>query len=162
MIALRLNRFPLAVVAASGLCFAGCGGPPPPPPPTVVEMTVSAASDINPDPSGHPAPVVVRIYRLATDTQFKALDYFQLADSAAAKLGPDLLGVSDVTVTPGSSQVITRELKPGEQILGVTAAFRDIDHASWRATAPVPPNRTTRFHINIEGKSVAIAREPGS
>jgi type VI secretion system protein VasD len=160
MIAMRLNGPALRLLVICSAVVAGCGGPPPPPPPTVAEITVTGAADINPDSSGHAAPVVVRIYRLAGDAQFKSLDYFQLSDSAAAKLGPDLLGTSDVTITPGGSQVITRELKPGEQILGVTAAFRDIDHASWRASAAVPPNRTTKFHINIEGKTVSIAKEP--
>jgi type VI secretion system protein VasD len=156
------NRLPLKLLFTSVILLAGCGGPPPPPPPTVAEITISAGPDINPDSSGHPAPVVLRIYRLASDTQFKALDYFQLSDSAPAKLGPDLLGTSDVTVTPGSSQVITREMKPGEQILGVTGAFRDIDHAAWRATVAVPANHTTKFRVTVQGKSVTIAKEPGS
>jgi len=40
--------------------------PPPPPPPTLVSMAVKAAPDVNPDLSGAPQPVRVRVFQLTS------------------------------------------------------------------------------------------------
>ena len=48
---------------------------------------------------------------------------------------------------PGETQTKTFELKPGVRCLGVVVLFRDIDHAQWRATAPIARERTDRSSV---------------
>ena len=70
------RRRALALIAAVGvsLTAAGCGGGPPPP--GSVDLTVTAAPDINPDTAGRSSPVVLRVFHLADPTSFLAADFF--------------------------------------------------------------------------------------
>lgn len=144
-----------ALVAAAAL--ASCGGAPAPPPPTIAAVTITAAADANPDAAGSAAPVAVRVYQLASTAAFEQADFFQLYGNEQAVLGADLLGRDEVLVTPGGSQQLVKELKPGVTAIGVVAAFRDIQNAKWRATAVPPPNKTTPVVVTIQGLNVSVS-----
>ena len=152
----------LAVAALASLALAGCGGASAPPPPTIAALTMTAAADINPDPAGKPAPVTVRIYQLASTAAFDHADFFQLYNNDQAVLGADMLGRDEVTITPGGTQQLVKDLKPGTTAVGVVAAFRDIQHANWRATAAPPANKTTAVTVAIQGLNVTLSLAPGS
>jgi type VI secretion system protein VasD len=149
----------------AGLAFllaAGCSSPPPPPepppPPGVVELTVTAAEDINPDPSGRPSPAMMRVYQLADATRFQAADFFQLTDNDAAVLGSDPVARVEFAISPGQERSLTLPLKPNAQFIGVTVAFRDIDRAGWRAVADVPPHGTTELNATLERLRISLAK----
>ena len=76
-------------------------------------------------------------------------------------LGADLLGRDEVTITPGGTQQLVKELKPGVTAIGVVAAFRDIQHANWRATQSPPANKTTAIAVGIQGLNVTVSTAPG-
>jgi len=152
----------LAVAAVAYSTLAGCGGASAPPPPTIAALTMTAAADINPDATGQAAPVTVRIYQLASTTAFDQADFFQLYNNDQAVLGADLLGRDEVTITPGGTQQLVKDLKPGVTAVGVVAAFRDIQHANWRATAAPPANKTTAITVAIQGLNVTLSLAPGS
>lgn len=142
----------------AGLALLGaCGGPPPP---TLVQLTLQAGPDINPAATGEARPVVVRIYRLGGLGAFLESDFFSLEADAAGTLGRDLVGEEALSVAPGSVQRLEREFEPEARHLGIVAAFREIDRASWRAHAPVPPNQTTRLVALIEGDQVIVQGGP--
>ena len=152
----------LGLASLAYASLVGCGGPPPPPPPTVAALTMTAAADVNPDATGKSAPVAVRIYQLASTAAFEQADFFQLYNNDQAVLGADLLGRDEVTVTPGGTQQLVKDLKPGVTAIGVVAAFRDIQHANWRATAVPPANKTTAIAVTIQGLNVTVSLAPGS
>jgi len=152
----------LTLVALAYSALLGCGGPPPPPPPTIAALTIAAAADANPDAGGKAAPVAVRVYQLAGTAAFEQADFFQLYNNDQAVLGADLLGRDEVTITPGGSQQLVKELKPGATAIGVVAAFRDIQHANWRATTAPPANKTTAITVTIQGLNVTVSTAPGS
>jgi type VI secretion system protein VasD len=131
------------------LVLAGCSSPPPPP--GVIELTLRAEGGINPDASGRPSPVVVRVYQLASSPKFDTADFFQLFDQETATLGADLSTREEVALAPGETRVITAELKPGAQFVGLVAAFRDIDASSWRALRAVPAQGTTKLAAALSG-----------
>src|SRR5258708_35444995 len=136
------RRRAFAFFLGTGLSLiTACSGSPPP---GTVDLTISAADDINPDAAGRPSPVVLRIYQLAAGTQFQAADFFQLFDKETPTLGPDLAAREEVTVAPGSTRKITIPLKPNAQTIGIAASFRDIDRASWRAAVDVAPPQPAR------------------
>lgn len=144
-----------ALVAAAAL--ASCGGAAAPPPPTIAAVTITATADANPDAAGSGAPVAVRVYQLASTAAFEQADFFQLYGNEQAVLGADLLGRDEVLITPGGSQQLVKELKPGVTAIGVVAAFRDIQNAKWRATTVPPPNKTTPIVVTIQGLNVSIS-----
>ena len=46
------------------LWLARCGAAPPPPP--VLDLTIVAGADQNPDPAGQPSPMAIRLYQLVS------------------------------------------------------------------------------------------------
>ena len=138
------------------LAAAGCT-PPPPPPPTVVEITLTATPDVNPDGSGKAAPVTVKVYQLGATGTFQKLDFFQLYGKEQAALGADLAGEDQATLAPGQSQTMTVTLKPTATAIGVLVAYRDIDHAQWRAASEPPAHKTTKLAVTV-GKLAVTAK----
>ncbi len=157
---IKVTLLGLASLAYAAL--SGCGGAAAPPPPTVAALTMTAAVDANPDASGNGAPVTVRVYQLAGTAAFDQADFFQLYNNDQAVLGADLLGRDEVTIAPGGTQQLVKELRPGVAAIGVVAAFRDIQHANWRATAVPPTNKTTPISVTIQGLNVTVSMAPGS
>ena len=143
----------LGLVAAPLL--SACGSKPPPP--TIVQLTVKAGPNINPDADNRPSPVVLRAYQLAATDSFEKADFFQLYDKDAATLGADMADRQEISVAPGDTKTVTIEFKPNAKFLGVIVAFRSIDRATWRADAPVPANQTTNVTATIDALSVKLA-----
>lgn len=137
---------PLMVVAP---VLSGCGGdeppppPPPPPDPTIVGVTLRTSALLNPDSLGRAKPAQVRLLRLGSTAAFMAADYYSLAADPAAELGGDLIGIDTLTMAPATTEVFQYELDDGTLFLGLFADYRAIENARWRATFPVPQNKTT-------------------
>ena len=123
----------------------------------MVELSFSASSDVNPDPSDRASPIIVRYYQLAGTSAFEKADYFQIHDKEGALLGPDLIAREEVPLTPGASQTASFEAKPTTKFLGVIASYRDIDNAVWRGDVPIPPNQTTKLKIQLDKLKLSIA-----
>ena len=70
----------------------------------LVPMMLSAASDVNPDATGRPSPIVVRVYQLRADAAFAAADFFALFDEEQQTLEdvvePFLLKIGFIVRTP--------------------------------------------------------------
>jgi type VI secretion system protein VasD len=152
----------IAIVGLTlALAAAACSSAPPPPaapPPGVADVEIRAASDINPDAAGRPSPVMVRVYELGGDAKFQQADYFELADTEAVLLGPDLVRREDVPISPGEERHLTLRLAPGARFIAVAVAYRDIDRAGWRAAIEVPPHGTTKLQVRLEDIQVTLAK----
>jgi type VI secretion system protein VasD len=143
---------------ASVVVLAACAKePPPPPPPGVIDLAIKAGPDINPDPEGKAAPALVRVYQLASPVKFQNADFFLLFEKEKDTLGADLLGREEIAVAPGQTKTLNQPLKPNATHVGVLAAFRDIDKASWRAIVDVPPHGTTKLEAELEKLKVELA-----
>jgi len=149
-----------AIPFALALALAGCGGSPKPPPPTVVELTVTAGPLINPDESGQSSPVILRIYQLAAGGAFDKADFFALYQNESATLGADLLARDQLALAGGETRKITLQPNAGARLLGVVAAFRDIDNAEWRQEAPITANQTTHLALTVGKLGLTLAVEP--
>jgi len=146
---IHLPRRGFVAGSAAALFLQGCGGkPPPPPPPAVLDLTVKAGRDQNPEANGQPAPVAIHLYQLAATGGFERADVFALTEHEAATLGADLLQSEIFNFAPGETRTLKRMLKPGAQFLGVAVLFRDIDHATWRAIAPVAATGPTTLTLS--------------
>jgi type VI secretion system protein VasD len=123
--------------------------PPPPPPPTRITVSVQAAADLNPDPTGRPSPVMLRLYELKTPDAFNSADFFQLYEKDSAALGGDLVARQEMLIKPGQTLQLERTLAAETQQLGLLAAYRDLDHAVWRTTLTIPPHQTTPVKVTL-------------
>jgi type VI secretion system protein VasD len=131
-----------------------CGSPPPPP---VLMLTIQAGADQNPDPAGHPTPVAIRIYELASAAAFERADEFALIERQAEVLGADFVASDEVLMVPGERRTIARELKPNTRFIGAIALFRAIDQATWRVVMPAAPNGPTRMSLATRSLQLTVS-----
>lgn len=143
------------LLALAAVFLNSCGGSAPAP--TEVELTFTAAPNVNPDGSGRPSPIIVRYYQLASPGAFATADYFQLHDKEAAVLGANLLDRQELPLTPGASQKVAITAKPGTTAIGFAAGYRDIDKAEWRSVAPVAPGKKTKLQVRLDKLAVNVA-----
>jgi type VI secretion system protein VasD len=130
--------------------------PPAPPKPSVAELSFVIDANVNPDSSGRPSPVIVRIYELKSLTAFNRADFFSLYERDREQLGPDLVNRDELPLLPGGKPQAITTLRSDTRYLGIIAAFRDIERARWRASTPIFVNQTTRMEIKLDGNEVAI------
>lgn len=159
---LRLAVAGFAVMAAA-LSACGSDEPVPPPPPeqqaspTTAELLIVASPLLNPDASGRPSPVVVRLYELSTASSFNAADFYQLYETPEDTLGADLLAKEQLYVYPGDLRTVARNLKPETQALGLIVAYRFIGSADWRAVVAIEPNQANQLTAELLSLEVSLA-----
>ena len=142
------------------LVLAGCAAapkPPPPPKPTLIQATVSAASDVNPDSRGRPSPIVVRMFELKSLAAFEGADFFSLYERDRDTLGGEMLAREDFQLSPGDQRKFERQLQADTRYVAVIAAYRDLERAKWRGSMSVAANQTTPLLIRLDSRSVSIA-----
>jgi type VI secretion system protein VasD len=162
-------------VLAGLLAFAaGCAKAPPPvappalPPITIAApaeakvkatMTLTASKDVNPDSSGRPSPIVVRVYQLRADAMFSSADFFAVFNDEQKVLGAEMITHDEYTLVPGEQRPIDVTIGNETRFIGVIAAFRDIRNAQpWRVVIPAPKGS---FTISVERSKVAAVATAG-
>jgi type VI secretion system protein VasD len=149
-------------MVAAGACAKA---PPPPalPPITIAAppevktksaMTLAASADTNPDATGRPSPVVVRVYQLKTDAAFKGADFFALFDDDMKVLGPELITRDEYVLNPSEKKTIDVVVSRDARFVGALAAFRDIRNAQWRGLVPAPRGG---LNVTIERARVVVS-----
>jgi type VI secretion system protein VasD len=154
----RRSLLALLPAMAAPLTLLRCA--PPPKPPAVLTLTMVGSAEQNPDVSGKPAPVAVRIYQLTATAKFERGDVFALTEHEQQTLGQDDAGSQEFVLSPGETQTKTFELKSGVQAVGIVVLYRDIDKSQWRADAPVADSGPTKLVLNV-GK-LAITLKPSA
>jgi type VI secretion system protein VasD len=156
----RHARVLLALLAAAGL-MAGCAAKPAKPVPARLQLVVGA--DANPDSSGRPSPVVVRLFQLRNDGEFAAADFFALYDKEKEVLGGSFISREEYVLEPGETRKLELPLNAETRYLGALAAFRDIRSARWRAIVRAPDKKLTDLlskdgvTIHVEKDSLTVA-----
>jgi type VI secretion system protein VasD len=163
----RPSRVAFASACALILAAGACGKAPPPPlalPPltiaapaetkTKAAMTLAASADTNPDATGRPSPVVVRVYQLKTDAAFKGAEFFALFDDDQKVLGPELISRDEFVLAPSERRTIDVAVSRDTLFVGALAAFRDIRNAQWRGLVPAPRRG---LNVTIERARVVLS-----
>ncbi|HEX8614936.1 MAG TPA: type VI secretion system lipoprotein TssJ [Telluria sp.] len=154
---LRIDWYAALPVALLALA-AGCAKPVlPPPPPSIVQVSLTAAPDLNPDARGRPSPVVARLFELKTLAAFEGADFLSLIERDKDILATDLVAKEEIILQPGETRAFKRELHADTRFVAVLAAYRDIQRAHWRASMPVALNQSTAITIKVEKSAISIA-----
>lgn len=158
-VARRFFRYLLVLAALSAL--AGCSSaakvPVFSPKPTIITATVDAAATVNPDANGRPSPVVMRMFELRSIAAFNNADFFSLWDREREVLSAEMTGRDEFQLRPGDQKKFERILQPETRYVGVIAAFRDLDRAGWRASAPIVVNQKQPINIRLDARSISVS-----
>jgi type VI secretion system protein VasD len=148
-----------ALVVTASVCIAALAGcaKPAPPKPKMLTLDVQAAANVNPDASGRPSPVVVRIYELKSAAPFETADFLSLHEKDQSVLGAEIVVRDEFVLMPGAARNIKREA--GEsKFLAVMAAFRDLERARWRAVSPLALGADNSFTVRLDASTVQLTK----
>jgi type VI secretion system protein VasD len=140
-----------AIALAGGLVMSGCASGPKP---TAVSGSIAASPKANPSVSRRPSPLLVRVYELKTPTAFNAADFVSLYQRDQAELGADLVARDELTLSPGETRPWAKTLAAETRFIGVFAAYRDLEHARWRAVVPIQPGQKQQLVIQADELAV--------
>ena len=153
-----LKQVKYCLVLGVLICLvAGCASAPKP---AKVSLNLVASNSVNPDLEGRPSPVVVQIYRIRAADAFNNARFFELYDDAEQVLGQDLVGVTEIEMSPDSKRTLSVEgMTADTRYIGVLAAYRDIDEARWRAIVETPSGEKLDFQVALDALSVAVTSD---
>jgi type VI secretion system protein VasD len=128
------------IVLAFALVLAACANSDSQPPKVAIrlDLSVVASAGVNPDDQKRPAPILVRLYELKTDSAFATADYFSLQDKDKTVLADDLVRRDEFELRPGEKKVFQRTIVPATTRLGILAAYRDLPNSVWREVYTLP------------------------
>jgi type VI secretion system protein VasD len=134
----RGRRACIALLAATLTACASAPPPPPPPRPISAIVTISAASDLNPNRDGRASPVFLRIYQLKDDAKFLNGTFDDVTARSDAVLAASVVAREERMVEPGATTDVTLEVPAETRLLGVVAEYSDLAASQWRAASPAP------------------------
>jgi type VI secretion system protein VasD len=135
---------------------------------TDLDITITAAVDVNPDDKGRASPILVRLYELRSGAVFDSADYFGLQSNDKAVLAGDLLTRDEFIMRPGEVKTIRRKSHPDLGAIAVLAGYRDLANSEWHAVLPITPAPETAWYrfvvpakksqlqVQFQAKSVRI------
>jgi type VI secretion system protein VasD len=108
--------------------------------PSTSKVRLVTHSDLNPDASGRPSPVPIRVYLLSNADKLSRADYFQIIDHENDVLGADVITREEAIVRPGENREIVLQGWREHAEVGVVVGYRNIERARWRVISPLPRN----------------------
>lgn len=128
---------------------AGCSKP-------RIELAVASQPNVNPDHSGRPSPIIVKMYELRGDLSFKQSDFQSLFHEPVQTLGADLVAADELLFVPGEARRVAYEPMPETRFVGIVGGFRQMERAQWRAIAPVDPEKKNVVPLELNDVSLIL------
>lgn len=138
---------PLMLLAV--VCLTGCGK-------QRVDLNVASQPNVNPDSSGRPSPVHVKVFELRNDLAFKQADFGALFANPISALGADLIAADDLVLIPGEARKISYKPNLETRYIGMLAGFRQMDRATWRMSKPIAPEDRTLIALELNDTTILI------
>lgn len=149
-------KLPMLIIGAC-LALAACAAKQPKPP-AVTHAHFVVSADVNPDSTGRPSPIVVRLFQLRNDGEFAAAEFFPLYDKEKETLGATLISRQEYVLSPGETRAFDLPINPEARFLGVIAAYRDIHAAQWRALTRSPEKKLTDL-LGKHGVTLSVGKD---
>lgn len=118
-----------------------------------IDVTLSAAGNVNPGPDGRAAPLPVQLYVLRSTGGFQSQDYFGLKSGSA--ISADQVDSRSVSLRPGETKQLSVNSGVDGAYLGVIAGYRNINNANWRAVSPL--GTSNGFVVRAGKSSISIS-----
>lgn len=150
-----MRILPSGVICAVALCLAACGGSAKPKPVPPTKASLVAAGDVNPDSSGRPSPVVVRLYQLKEESALDNAAYFALSDKEQETLGATLISREEYELKPGETRTLELKIAPEAHYLAAVAGYRDINNTKWKTLLPAGQKLKT-VTVNVGKSEIAL------
>ena len=124
---------------------------------TKAQYNIQSANYLNPDINGNAAPLVLSIYQLKNPGNFSQLDFNQITNNAGDVLNNILVDMESIVIPPNYHHVINQRISTSAHYIGITAAYRNIDSASWRKVIRIPDNaKKVTLEIHLESQNLII------
>ena len=147
----------LCLASVASLMASGCSSAPKP---TAVSGNIEASAGLNPSVTQRPSPLLLRIYELKSAAAFNQADFMSLYQADQATLGAELITREEVMLQPGETRPFEKKLSVDTRFVGVVAAYRNLEQATWRSIAAVQPGRSQKITIRVEPLSVSATVSP--
>jgi type VI secretion system protein VasD len=145
-----MMRYALVLFMLSVLGFlGGCAKP-------RIDLAVASQLNSNPDHTGRPSPVIVKVYELRSDLAFSQSDFRPLFETPVQVLGADLLAADELVLVPGEARRITYEPVEGTRFLGLLAGFRQMERAKWKVVSSIDFERVNTVGIEIRDATLML------
>ncbi len=108
--------------------------PPEPCPPVDTVIALNASERVNATAEGEGRPVQVRVYRLRGETRLRGATFEEIWQADREALQTDLASVSEYTVYPGKTQLVTLKPDAEAHFVALVALFREPQGNDWFLT----------------------------
>jgi type VI secretion system protein VasD len=122
-----------------------------------VRVMLLPTNRLNPDESGAPLSVIVRVYQLKNRDRFERADFRALWKNDEKTLEGDVVERKEVTIYPETQTSVELQVdrKKGVQFLGIMALFRKPEGELWRQVTASDvsswiPFRTPRIKVILD------------
>jgi type VI secretion system protein VasD len=112
-------------------------------PQTPIQLEIEASKKLNEDVVYSSLPVRIKIYQLNDATRFNEATFRQLWKSDISILGSTLLEKKELTINPGTKQIIRMQRKSRAEYIAAVGVFRHHDHNQWKSIKPLPGQLNT-------------------
>lgn len=125
-----------------------------------VSLELYAGKNINPDSSGNPLALLVKLYVLKDVNAFEQADFdtFLQPDSVRDALGSDLVKERETMLVPGQKYTTHVPLMPQGGYLGVVALFRNPASERWRMAFQLSPDEATPITIGLNACAMSVTQ----
>jgi type VI secretion system protein VasD len=121
-----------------------------------VILTSDGGNQLNPDASGKPLSVVIRVYQLTSLERFSSTDADTLWDDPQKALGNTLIENREITLLPGMGQVDKWPLNKAAGYVGVAAFFRSDENSRWKVAFDANSLRKDGIWFSADGLRVLV------
>ena len=105
----------------------------------IINVTLTADGDINPNISGEAAPLRIMLFSL-TDTEFfTESNYFDFTGRRQGSLQNGITKLYDGVLTPGETRKLSLHITEQVAAIGVIGGYREIEHARWKSSVKLSP-----------------------
>jgi type VI secretion system VasD/TssJ family lipoprotein len=133
-------------------CLSGCSKP-------SIDLVVASQPNVNPDYSGRPSPVIIKMYELRRDIAFRQADFQTLFEKPMQALGADLIAADELVFTPGEVRRVAYQPWAHTRFMGLVAGFRHMERAQWRATRRIDPEARNIIAVELNDATILLIPE---
>nr|WP_244656870.1 type VI secretion system lipoprotein TssJ [Pseudomonas sp. CFBP 8772] len=121
-----------------------------------VILTADGGNQLNPDESGRPLSVVLRVYQLTALERFASIDADSLWDNPQQALGNTLIDSQEITLLPGMGQIDQWPLNTATGYVGIAAFFRSDEKSHWKVAFDANSLRKDGIWFSSDGLRVLV------